>query len=172
MKRRTERRVRIDRRRMGISEERVLPEQETGRQFHGRGRKEDKAIAIFREDGTYRYYDFPPEEYYDGTYSYDEMSGVLTTDDGVNEQTCLTEITRLDDEMDLRRRRRRGARRILFTEVIGCRNSRLSGREHRPDFFTDKHFLCTEQSLPISGKSENGVSFFGQMFTYIPEFRK
>ena len=47
--------------------------------------EEDKAIAIFREDGTYRYYD--------GTYSYDEMSGVLTTDDGVNEQTCLTEIT-------------------------------------------------------------------------------
>ena len=45
--------------------------------------EEDKAIAIFREDGTYRYYDFPPEEYYDGTYSYDE----------VNEQTCLTEIT-------------------------------------------------------------------------------
>ena len=45
------------------------------------------------EEGTYRYYDFPPEEYYDGTYSYDEMSGVLTTDDGVNEQTCLTEIT-------------------------------------------------------------------------------
>ena len=40
--------------------------------------EEDKAIAIFREDGTYRYYDFPPEEYYDGTYSYDEMSGVLT----------------------------------------------------------------------------------------------
>lgn len=55
--------------------------------------EEDKTIAIFREDGTYRYYDFPPEEYYDGTYSYDEMSGVLTTDDGVNEQTCLTEIT-------------------------------------------------------------------------------
>ena len=55
--------------------------------------EEVKAIAIFREDGTYRYYDFPPEEYYDGTYSYDEMSGVLTTDDGVNEQTCLTEIT-------------------------------------------------------------------------------
>ena len=55
--------------------------------------EEDKAIVIFREDGTYRYYDFPPEEYYDGTYSYDEMSGVLTTDDGVNEQTCLTEIT-------------------------------------------------------------------------------
>ncbi len=54
--------------------------------------EEDKTIAIFREDGTYRYYDFPPEEYYDGTYSYDEMSGVLTTDDGVNEQTCLTEI--------------------------------------------------------------------------------
>ena len=55
--------------------------------------EEDKTIAIFREDGTYRYYDFPPEEYYDGTYSYDEMSGVLTTDDRVNEQTCLTEIT-------------------------------------------------------------------------------
>ena len=55
--------------------------------------EKDKAIAIFREDGTYRYYDFPPEEDYDGTYSYDEMSGVLTTDDGVNEQTCLTEIT-------------------------------------------------------------------------------
>ena len=54
---------------------------------------EDKMIAVFREDGTFRYYDFPPEEYYDGTYSYDEMSGVLTTDDGVNEQTCLTEIT-------------------------------------------------------------------------------
>ena len=35
---RTERRVRINRRRMGISEERVLPERETGRQFHGRGR--------------------------------------------------------------------------------------------------------------------------------------
>ena len=39
--------------------------------------EEDKPIAIFREDGTYRYYDFPPEEYYDGTYSYDEASGVL-----------------------------------------------------------------------------------------------
>ena len=34
--------------------------------------EEDNALAIFREDG---------------------MSGVLTTDDGVNEQTCLTEIT-------------------------------------------------------------------------------
>ena len=55
--------------------------------------EEDKAIAIFREDGTYRYYDFQHEEYYDGTYSYDEMSGVLTTDDGVIVQTCLTEIT-------------------------------------------------------------------------------
>ena len=30
---------------------------------------EDKMIAVFREDGTFRYYDFPPEEYYDGTYS-------------------------------------------------------------------------------------------------------
>ena len=28
---------------------------------------EDKMIAVFREDGTFRYYDFPPEEYYDGT---------------------------------------------------------------------------------------------------------
>lgn len=55
--------------------------------------EEDKAIAIFREDGTFRYYDYPPKEYYDGTYSYDEMSGVLTTDDGVNKQTCLTKIT-------------------------------------------------------------------------------
>ncbi len=27
---------------------------------------EDKMIAVFREDGTFRYYDFPPEEYYDG----------------------------------------------------------------------------------------------------------
>ena len=125
--------------------------------------EEDKAIAIFREDGTYRYYDFPPEEYYDGTYSYDEMSGVLTTDDGVNEQTCLTEITVstmkwIYDE---------GARRILFTEVIGRRNSRLSGREHRPDFFTDKHFLCTEQSLPISGKSgERSFLFRPNVYLY------
>ena len=93
--------------------------------------EEDKAIAIFREDGTYRYYDFPPEEYYDGTYSYDEMSGVLTT------------------------------------EVIGRRNSRLSGREHRPDFFTDKHFLCTEQSLPISGKSgERSFLFRPNVYLY------
>lgn len=135
--------------------------------------EEDKAIAIFREDGTYRIIDFPPEEYYDGTYSYDEMSGVLTTADGVNEQTCLTRDNRLDNEMDLRRRRRRGARRILFTEVIGRRNSRLSGREHRPDFFTDKHFFCVRNSRCRFRESpENGVSFFGQMFTYIPEFRK
>ena len=29
----------------------------------------DKMIAIFREDGTYRYYDYPPKEYYNGTYT-------------------------------------------------------------------------------------------------------
>ena len=28
---------------------------------------EDKMIAVFREDGTFRYYDFTPEEYNDGT---------------------------------------------------------------------------------------------------------
>ena len=33
---------------------------------------EDKMIAVFREDWPFRYYYFPPEEYYDGTYSYDE----------------------------------------------------------------------------------------------------
>ena len=49
---------------------------------------EDKMIAVFREDGTFRYYDFPPEEYYDGTYSYDEASGVLVTDDGIEKQSC------------------------------------------------------------------------------------
>lgn len=54
---------------------------------------EDKMVAIFREDGTFRYYDFPPKEYYDGTYSYDEMSSVLTMDDGGNKQTCLARIT-------------------------------------------------------------------------------
>ena len=105
--------------------------------------EEDKAIAIFREDGTYRYYDFPPEEYYDGTYSYDEMSGVLTTDDGVNEQTCLTEITVCS---------RDGNTVPIFLRIsIFCvRNSRCRFRE----------------------SPENGVSFFGQMFTYIPDFRK
>ena len=50
-------------------------------------------IAVFREDGTFRYYDFPPEEYYDGTYSYDEASGVLVTDDGIEKQSCRAEIT-------------------------------------------------------------------------------
>ena len=54
---------------------------------------EDKMIAVFREDGTFRYYDFPPEEYYDGTYSYDEASGVLVTDDGIEKQSCRAEIT-------------------------------------------------------------------------------
>ena len=54
---------------------------------------EDKMIAVFREDGTFRYYDFPPEEYYDGTYSYDEASGVLETDDGIEKQSCRAEIT-------------------------------------------------------------------------------
>lgn len=54
---------------------------------------EDKMIAVFREDGTFRYYDFPPEEYYDETYSYDEASGVLVTDDGIEKQSCRAEIT-------------------------------------------------------------------------------
>ena len=54
---------------------------------------EDKMIAVFREDGTFRYYDFPPEEYYDGTYSYAEASGVLVTDDGIEKQSCRAEIT-------------------------------------------------------------------------------
>ena len=54
---------------------------------------EDKMIAVFREDGTFRYYDFPPEEYYDGTYSYVEASGVLVTDDGIEKQSCRAEIT-------------------------------------------------------------------------------
>lgn len=57
---------------------------------------EDKMIAVFREDGTFRYYDFPPEEYYDGTYSYDEASGVLVTDDGIEKQSCRAEITVLE----------------------------------------------------------------------------
>lgn len=34
----------------------------------------DKMIAIFREDGTYRYYDYPPKEYYNGTYTYEEST--------------------------------------------------------------------------------------------------
>ena len=49
--------------------------------------------AIFREDGTFRYYDYPPEEYYDGSYSYDATSGMLTTNDGANKKTCQTKIT-------------------------------------------------------------------------------
>ena len=57
---------------------------------------EDKMIAVFREDGTFRYYDFPPEEYYDVTYSYDEASGVLVTDDGIEKQSCRAEITVLE----------------------------------------------------------------------------
>ena len=56
-------------------------------------KKEDKAIAIFRKTEPIVITISRPRRYYDGTYSYDEMSGVLTTDDGVNEQTCLTEIT-------------------------------------------------------------------------------
>lgn len=39
---------------------------------------EDKMIAVFREDGT---------------YSYDEASGVLVTDDGIEKQSCRAEIT-------------------------------------------------------------------------------
>lgn len=54
---------------------------------------EDKMVAIFREDGTYRYYDYPPEGFYDGTYSYDEAEGILTTDDGDNRQICRVEIS-------------------------------------------------------------------------------
>ena len=61
--------------------------------------EEDKAIAIFRDDGTYRYYDFPI---------------------------------------------------FLRISIFCVRNSRCRFRE----------------------SPENGVSFFGQMFTYIPEFRK
>ena len=60
---------------------------------------EDKMIAVFREDGTFRYYDFPPEEYYDGTYSYDEASGVLVTDDGIEKQSCRAEITVSDRKL-------------------------------------------------------------------------
>ena len=37
----------------------------------------DKCVAIFNANGTLRYYDFPPEEYYDGTYTFDEQSGRL-----------------------------------------------------------------------------------------------
>lgn len=44
----------------------------------------DKCVAIFNADGTFRYYDFPPEVYYDGTYTYDEASGRLIMDgDGI-----------------------------------------------------------------------------------------
>lgn len=50
-------------------------------------------VAIFREDGTYRYYDYPPEGFYDGTYSYDETVGILTTDDGDNRQICRVEMS-------------------------------------------------------------------------------
>lgn len=62
---------------------------------------EDKMIAVFREDGTFRYYDFPPEEYYDGTYSYDEASGVLVTDDGIEKTELPGRNNRFGDEMDL-----------------------------------------------------------------------
>ena len=94
--------------------------------------EEDKAIAIFREDGTYRYYDFPPEEYYDGTYSYDEMSGVLTTDDGSDAGT------------------------------VGFRDGNTV-----PIFLRISIFLCTEQSLPISGKSgERSFLFRPNVYLY------
>ena len=44
----------------------------------------DKCVAIFNANGTFRYYDFPPEEYYDGTYTFDEQSGRLLMDgDGI-----------------------------------------------------------------------------------------
>ena len=62
---------------------------------------EDKMIAVFREDRTFRYYDFPPEEYYDGTYSYDEASGVLVTDDGIEKTELPGRNNRFGDEMDL-----------------------------------------------------------------------
>lgn len=72
---------------MGVSEERVLSEWKMIDSFTA-VEDEDKMIAVFREDGTFRYYDFPPEEYYDGTYSYDEASGVLVTDDGIENRAA------------------------------------------------------------------------------------
>lgn len=44
----------------------------------------DKCVAIFNADGTFRYYDFPPESYYDGIYTFDEQSGRMIMDgDGI-----------------------------------------------------------------------------------------
>ena len=129
--------------------------------------EEDKAIAIFREDGTYRYYDFPPEEYYDGTYSYDEMSGVLTTDDGVNEQTCLTEITVstmkwIYDEGDGEVLVEYYSRKLSDAGTVGFRDGNTV-----PIFLRISIFLCTEQSLPISGKSgERSFLFRPNVYLY------
>lgn len=44
----------------------------------------DKCVAIFNADGTFRYYDFPPQQYYDGTYTFDEQSGrMIMAGDGI-----------------------------------------------------------------------------------------
>ena len=60
----------------------------------------DKMIAIFREDGTYRYYDYPPKEYYNGTYTYEESTKTLSMrsddvdySDGSDPQVCHAEVT-------------------------------------------------------------------------------
>lgn len=57
-------------------------------------------IAIFREDGTYRYYDYPPKEYYNGTYTYEESTKTLSMrsddvdySDGSDPQVCHAEVT-------------------------------------------------------------------------------
>lgn len=58
----------------------------------------DRMIAVFREDGTYRYYDYPPEGFYEGAYTYDERTGTLTMRSGEVDSTdspesCRAEIT-------------------------------------------------------------------------------
>lgn len=58
----------------------------------------DKMIAVFREDGSYRYYDYPPEEYYEGTYTYDAATQSLSmhtdeADYGSDPSVCKAEIS-------------------------------------------------------------------------------
>ena len=65
-----------------------------------RSKRPHKTIAIFREDGTYRYYDYPPKEYYNGTYTYEESTKTLSMrsddvdySDGSDPQVCHAEVT-------------------------------------------------------------------------------
>lgn len=60
--------------------------------------RSDKMIAVFREDGSYRYFDYPPEQYYEGTYTYDAATQSLSmhtdeADYGSDQSVCKAEIT-------------------------------------------------------------------------------